>query len=353
MSALDDLANSLLAAIGDNHDLQEVKRWIDTGSPELNRIISGKYDGGLPVGRLVEVYGPSSAGKTAKATEWMVTVQKMGGVAIFIDWERSFNVSLAQSFGLNIERPYWIYAKPKTWEEGNTLAAKAVQLIRRSKAIPDDAPIIVVFDSIASAIPQSVRFDPKTNKERDVDSYNMNDTTALARVTSTTLKVMAQYAEDYDATFVYLNQIRTKIGVMFGDPTTTPGGGAMEYFASARLALGRTILKDTVDGEKQFVGQDIKFKAVKSKFTKPFQEATERLVFDELGVARFDHVASLLDLLINKGLIEYNKPRVTWTDGKKYFVKELTAKLNAEPDGMAQLKAFLPKKSADSEAEAV
>lgn len=341
MSALDDLTKDLLGAIGDNHDLQEVSSWIDTGLPELNRIISGRYDGGLPVGRMVEMYGPSSAGKTAKATDFMVTAQKMGGVAIFIDWERSFNVGLAQSFGLAIERPYWIYAKPKTWEEGNTIAARACQIIRRSKAIPDSAPIIVVFDSIASAIPQSVRYDAK-GLERDVSSYNMNDTTALARVSSSTLKVMAQYAEDYNATFVYLNQIRTKPGVMFGDPTTTPGGTAMEFFASARLALARVKLMETVDGEKQFVGQDINFKAVKSKFTKPFQSAKCRLNFDENGVASFDAVTSTLELLIAKGFIEYTKPRVTWTDGKKYFVKELAAKLNALPDGLEQLKVFLP-----------
>lgn len=129
----------------------------------------------------------------------------------------------------------------------------------------------------------------------------------------------------------------------YGDPRTTPGGKAMEFYASGRLALGRQKLMDTVDGEKQFVGQQISIQCVKSKFTKPFQETSLRMVFDEMGVANFDMVVSLLEFLIDKGLIEYSKPRVTWTDGKKYFVKELAKKLNEEPDGLDQLKALLPK----------
>jgi len=336
-SQIDALNDALFKTIGDNHTGQAVTQWIDTGNPELNRIISGRYDGGLPFGRMIEVFGEPSTGKTADATEWMVRAQQMGGCAIFIDWERSFDVGLAEGFGLTTERPYWIYAKPKTWEEGNTLAAKACQLIRASKAIPDDAPILVVYDSIAAAMPKSVN-------EKGIDEYTMNDTTALARVTSTTLKAMAQYAEDFNATFVYLNQMRLKPGVMFGDPRTTPGGKAMEFYASARLALGRQKIMDKGEtGDKEFVGQNISVQCVKTKFTRPFQECNLRMMYNELDVAYFDHVASTLDLLIKRGWVEYNKPRVTWTDGKKYFVKDLVAKLNAEPNGMEQLKALLPK----------
>ncbi|EXG73036.1 recombinase [Acinetobacter baumannii] len=489
---IDALNDALFKAIGDNHAEQAVTRWIDTGNPELNRIISGSYEGGLPFGRMVEVFGESSTGKTADATEWMVRAQKMGGCAIFIDWERSFDVRLAEGFGLNTQRPYWIYAKPATWEEGNTLAAKACQLIRASKAIPDDAPILVVFDSIAAAL-------PKSQAGKEIDEYTMNDTTALARVTSSTLKTMSHRAEEFSATFVYLNQMRLKPGVMFGDPrclrgdvqipfvdgttatikeivknkinkevwsynettgeiepkfivdwhdngsiadtdkrwihiraTTpetkngvsavtatndhkiltrecgwinaedvkvgyhlvthkhktayavvtevreggkkldtrmyditiegnhnflagnkdngfivhncTPGGKAMEFYASARLALGRQKIMDKDEvGEKEFVGQNITVQCVKTKFTRPFQECNLRMMYNEFDVAYFDHIAAMLDHLIKRGWIEYNNPRVTWTDGKKYFVKELVAKLNAEPNGMEQLKAFLPK----------
>lgn len=347
------LTDSLLKGIGDNDDQQTVTSWINTGNPELNRIISGQYEGGLPVGRLMETFGESSTGKTAIATQCMVNAQKMGGVAIFIDWERSFDVNLAEGFGLNTQRPYWIYIKPKTWEDGNATAARACQLIRASKAIPDDAPILIVGDSIASAVPRSVLYDAN-GKLREVDSYTMNDTTALARVTSTTLKMMAGYAEEYNATFWYLNQMRLKPGVTFGDPRTTPGGKAMEFYASVRLALGRQKIMDKgSDGDKEFVGQNITVQTVKNKLTRPFQECDLRLMYDEVGCANFDHVASTLDLLVRKGWVTYSKPYVTWTDGKKYYIKALVKHLNEQPDGLDQLKALLPsEKKIEEEAKA-
>lgn len=336
MGSVTELADALMKGIGDNAGAQAVTQFIDTGFPPLNKILSGSYDGGLPYGRMVEMFGESSTGKTALATAWMVEAQRMGGVAGFMDWERSFNVDLAKSFGLNDERPFWIYGKPKTWEEGNMIAARACKIIRESKVIPADAPILFVFDSIAAALPKSVA-------DKELDELSMNDTTALARVTSTTLKSMAHFCEEYNATFLYLNQMRLKPGVVYGDPRTTPGGKAMEFYASGRLALGRQKVMDTVDGEKQFVGQQISIQCVKSKFTKPFQETSLRMSFDEAGVATFDMVVSLLDYLVNKKLIEYAKPRVTWTDGKKYFVKELAKKLVEDPTGYDQLKALLPK----------
>ena len=181
MTTAEELMAALDKAIGPNAKQQSVTNFIDTGYPPLNKIMSGRYDGGLPYGRIVECYGVSSAGKTALATQWMVQAQKLGGIAIFIDWERSFDVELAKSFGLNDERPYWIYSRPETWESGNIVAAKACSLIRDSKLIDPEAPILVVFDSVASAVPQSVA-------DKEIDEYTMNDTTALARVASTTLK---------------------------------------------------------------------------------------------------------------------------------------------------------------------
>lgn len=330
-----DLISALDKELGPNADGQQVTNFIDTGFPPLNKIMSGRYDGGLPFGRMVEMFGESSTGKTALATQWMVNAQKMGGVAGFIDWERSFDVSLAEGFGLKAERPYWLYSKPKTWEEGNVTAAKACKIIRESKVIKPDAPILFVFDSIASAL-------PKSQAEKEIDEYTMNDTTALARVTSTTLKAMAQHCEEFNATFLYLNQMRLKPGVVYGDPRTTPGGKAMEFYATARLALGRQKIMEQVDGDKTFVGQNISIQCVKSKMTKPFQETSIRMSFDDLGAAQFDTIVSLLEYMIANKLITYSKPRITWTDGKQYFTKVLAEKIRAE-NGFADLVAMLPK----------
>ena len=335
MTKLSDLIDKLDKELGENAGNQQVTQFIDTGFPPLNKIMSGRYDGGLPFGRMVEMFGESSTGKTALATQWMVKAQQMGGVAGFIDWERSFDVSLAEGFGLNATRPHWLYAKPKTWEEGNVFAAKACKLIRESGAIADDAPILFVFDSIAASLPQS-------QAEKEIDEYTMNDTTALARVTSTTLKAMAQHCENFNATFLYLNQMRLKPGVVYGDPRTTPGGKAMEYYSTARLALGRQKIMEQQEGEKTFVGQNISIQCVKSKMTKPFQETSLRLTFDDAGVAQFDTVVSLLEYLIANKLIAYSKPRVTWTDGKQYFVKALAEKIRTE-GSWNELVGMLPK----------
>lgn len=333
MSAIDDLCSALDKAIGKNDAVQSVKNFIDTGYPPLNKVISGRYDGGLPYGRIVEAYGPSSSGKTALATQWMVQAQKLGGVAIFIDWERSFDVELAKGFGLNDQRPYWIYAKPKTWEQGNIVAAQACQLIRKSGAIPAEAPILVVFDSVASAIPQSM-------SEKEIDEYTMNDTTALARVASTTLKSMAQHAETFNATFLYLNQIRTKPGVVYGDSTTTTGGSAMEFYATVRMSLSRKKIVENKDGGKTFVGQTIGVKCTKSKLTKPFQECSLDMVYDDNGVARFDAVGSTLGHLIDLGKVKTSGPRVVWTDEKNYWRKDLINKINSD-GGLAILLPML------------
>lgn len=262
---------------------------------------------------------------TALATQWMINAQKMGGVAIFVDWEKSFDVDMAVSMGLNVERPYWIYCRPRTWEEGNMTATKACQLIRKSKVISDDAPIIAVFDSIAAAI-------PKSSDGKEIDELTMNDTSALSRVTSTTLKTQAQYAGDFNATFLYLNQTREKIGVMFGDKVGTPGGKAMEFYSTARLRLSRSKVVKTVGKEKEMVGQDITINCIKSKLTAPFKKCTLRLSFDEdTGMASFNTCLSLVEYLIDKGTIEKEGTRYVW-EGGKFFKDQLAEKITASGD---------------------
>lgn len=325
----EDLAKMLDAAIGENDGNSCVTQFINTGFAPLNEALSGDPYGGLPFGRMVEMFGESSSGKTALATKWMVQAQQMGGVAGFIDWERSFDVGLAEGFGLNSNRPYWLYHKAETWESGNTWAGKACKAIRDSKAIPDSAPILFVFDSIASAIPMSMLYDAKGNR-REIDSLTMNDTTALSRVTSTTLKMMAQYCEEFNATFLYLNQVRLKVGVVFGDPRTTPGGKAMEFYATNRLSLGREKIMLQSKGGKEFVGQNIKIEVTKSKLTKPFKKTELRMSFDEDGVARFDTDYSLVDLMVEKKLLDVPaNGYVTW-DGKRLSKRAMADLIGTE-----------------------
>jgi protein RecA len=318
-----DLAEEFDKKLGGNDESATVTDFIDTGYIPLNLAISGRVDGGLPQGRLVEVYGPSSAGKTALATFWMAFAQKMGGAAGFRDWERSFNQEVAANgFGLDLTPPYWSYRKPRTWEEGNMQALAYAQWIRERGVIHERAPIAIVMDSIASAVPAS-------SAGKAMDELTMNDTTALARVTSTTLKSMAIAAEDYNATFIYLNQIRTRPGVVYGDPTTTPGGGAMEYYSTVRMSLARDKVTKVVAGTKEFVGQDIKIKCQKSKLTKPFEECKIRLSFTDDGIAYFNPELSTIQALVDMGKLPEPSKGFTEWDGKRIGMNALADQIRA------------------------
>ena len=317
MGKLEDLAKALDGAIGENSAEQQVRNFVDFGYAPLNRIISGDYNGGAPVGRLMEMYGPSSSGKTALATMLMIGAQKQGGIVGFMDMERSFDLGLAQNMGLDTTPGRWIYKRPRTWEEANMLMSKAAETIRKSGVIADDAPIYFVLDSIAASVPKSV-------VDKGIDELSMNDTTALSRVTSTTLKSVATFADDFGFGVLYLNQIRTKPGVMYGDPTTTPGGAAMEFYSTARLALSRTKL---FDKEKNFIGQEIGIRCVKSKLTRPMGEIKLRMMFAPDGTGYFDTTFSLVDTLIELGKLEWAQPRLTW-EGKKYYKSEFVEFVN-------------------------
>lgn len=319
-----DLMKEFEKQLGGNDESATVTHFIDTGFVPLNKILSGRNDGGLPQGRLIETYGPSSAGKTALATLWMSQSQRMGGVAGFRDWERSFSQLVAsEGFGLDLTLPYWSYKKPRTWEEGNMQALAYARWVREKGVIHEQAPILIVLDSIASAVPQS-------SAGKNMDELTMNDTTALARVTSTTLKSMALAAEDFNATFLYLNQIRTKPGVVYGDPTTTPGGGAMEFYSTNRMALSREKVMQTVDGSKEFTGQNIKIKCVKSKLCKPFEECTIRLTFNDAGIAMFDRELSTIEALIAENkLVKPSNGYVEW-ESKRYAIRQMAQKVRDE-----------------------
>jgi recombination protein RecA len=321
------LAKALLDAIGPNDEGQEVKHWLDTGYPLLNKIVSGDYDKGIPCGRIIEMFGPPSSGKTLIATQLMIAAQKAGGFAGFCDHEYTYQMPFAKRLGLSDDGSNWIYRRPRTWEESNTIALKAGQIIRKNKLVPDDAPILWVFDSVAAMIPKSMLMD-KDGKDRGIDELNMNDTTALSRVSSSTLKVINQMTAELNMTVLYLNQVRTKIGVVYGDPTTTPGGAAFEFYASVRLALGKKLVKDKTSGD--VVGQVTGITTKKNKVIRPFQEVDLRLTFDDDGMAHFDFTSGMLDFLVENKKLEMSGAYINWIDGKKYYKKALAEKIEAE-----------------------
>lgn len=342
------LALALAGIIGENAQQVGIQNWLDTGIPELNKALSGSYDSGIPGGRLIEIFGPASSGKTFIATQIMIAAQKAGGIAGFSDHERSFEPNLAQSLGLEIDPNVgnFIYKRPQTFEESMQIAVTFCEQVRKQKLIADDAPLVWVFDSIASMIPHSKLYDDK-GKRREAGDYNMRDKLALASATSQTYPILAQFAEDYNMTVLLLNQIRTKPGVMFGDPTTTPGGQAAEFYASIRVSLGRKMLTNGKTGdEKETIGQEITANLIKNKISRPFQKAKWRVLFKEGGGAMVDVVGSTVDFLLRKGFIVRDGKRIEW-EGKKYFEGQLVDHLRTDPKAFEKLMALVPDTGAD------
>lgn len=303
--------------------------YMDTGLPPFNKAMSGYYDRGLPNGKMIEIYGESSSGKTLVATKLMASAQQCGGAGIFIDFERSFDGRFAGRQGLNTAERF-AYHKPRSWEEGNMAIIKAAKYIRDNKLIPADAPIVAVLDSIAAAPAASTI-------AKDIDDLNMNDTTALARVTSTTFKAIKQYADDLNITLVYLNQVRDSMD-MYGPKTKTPGGRAVVFFADARFEVKRKLDSDKKSGETH--GQFITIRNIKNKFSRPFQSFTVPAIFKDDGSIEFDAVTATVDDAIARGLIEQTGSRVIWA-GKSLYRSQVVDAIKADPNGLKKLTDWL------------
>lgn len=326
----DKLADILESAIGKSDNPAQVNLWLDTGLPELNAAASGMYEGGFPIGRIVEISGEASSGKTAISTRLMTEAQKAGGIAAFHDHERTFSEKIAEKNGLSLRRGKWIYKKPETFEDSFEMFAKAVRVIRGSKLIPDEAPICYVFDSFAAMIPAS-------QSGKDFNKLNMNDTTALARVASQVMKQVAVIAEDTNTLVVILNQMREKPGVMFGNPSDTAGGKALKFYSSIRIALSSSKIKK---GD-EIIGNHIKALFTKNKVTRPFARAEYDFLFREDGTGDIDNIGSTLDFMARKGLIEKSGAYCLW-EGKKLYMHALKKQIEKE-GGMPLLEGILRK----------
>lgn len=339
-----DLAAAVLGAIGDNDVHQEPKIWISTGFSPLNKAISGHYDRGFPSGRLVEMFGPPSSGKTAIATMAMISAQKMGGIACFWDHERSFDVRLAEKMGLDTTPGKWVFKTPRTFEESLNMGMRLAEVVRKKGVIPDTAPILNVYDSLASMVPHEkfAAMQLALEKGENSEAINMRLKLALATATSQSFPALQVWCEQHEMTTLFLNQARTKPGVMYGDPTTTPGGNAPEYYASVRIKLGRSMIVSS--DKKSKLGQRIGAECVKNKVSRPFMKAEWDFLFQEDGTGKFDVTGSTIDHLNEIGALEKAGNYIVW-DGKKFYRNQLVELIDAE-DRYAELDKLLPRPSA-------
>ena len=246
---------------------------IPTGSLELDFALGV---GGVPRGRVIEIFGPESSGKTTLALHIIAEAQKRGGAAAFVDAEHALDASYSKTLGVNIDD--LLISQPDTGEQ----ALEITEVLVRSGAVD-----VVVIDSVAALVPRA-----------EIDGEMGDSLPGLqARLMSQALRKLTAAISKSKTCVVFINQMREKIGIMFGNPETTTGGRALKFYASVRLDIRRiSTLKDGED----IIGSRVKVKVVKNKVAPPFKEAEFDLIYGE-GISR---LGSLVDLGVTQKVVE-------------------------------------------------
>jgi len=246
---------------------------IPTGSISVDQALGV---GGVPRGRIIEIYGPEASGKTTLCLSIIAQAQKMGGQAAFIDAEHAFDASYAKIIGVNLDE--LLISQPDTGEQALSIA----EMLVKSNAID-----VIVIDSVAALT-------PKNEIEGDMGDSHIG---LQARLMSHALRKLTGIISKSKTCVIFINQIRMKIGVMFGNPETTPGGNALKFYSSVRIDVRRIA---TLKKEEEVIGSRIKASIVKNKVAPPFRKTEFDIMFNE-GISRS---GSLLDLGETSGVIK-------------------------------------------------
>lgn len=321
---------SALAQIQKQFGKDAIMKMGDGATQNIEAISSGSLGldialgiGGYPKGRIVEIYGPESSGKTTLALHAVAESQKKGGVAAYIDVENALDPSYARKLGVDVAN--LIISQPESGEQALEIA---------DTLIKSGAVDIVVVDSVAALV-------TKSELEGNMGDSHVGTT---ARLMSQSLKKLAGSVSRSNTLMIFINQIRMKIGVMFGNPETTSGGNALKFYASVRLDIRRT---GAIKDKEEVVGNETRVKVVKNKVAPPFRVVDFKIMYGE-GISR---ISEILDMGVKYDIIEksgsfysYNSERIgqgeanarQWLKDHPDTQKELLDKIMAKSAGIAE-----------------
>jgi len=309
----------------------------DTNSRDIQTVSTGSLTldialgcGGLPRGRVIEIYGPESSGKTTMTLSTIAQMQKAGGTAAFIDAEHALDVGYAEKIGVNVDD--LLVSQPDTGEQ----ALEIVDMLVRSNAVD-----IVVVDSVAALT-------PKAEIEGDMGDSHMG---LQARLMSQALRKLTANIKRSNTMVIFINQIRMKIGVMFGSPETTTGGNALKFYSSVRLDIRRI---GAIKKGDEIIGNDTRVKVVKNKVAPPFKQAEFEILYGE-GVS---FLGELVDLGVKYGFVNkagswysYGNDKIgQGKENVRNFLKE-NPQLAIELEASIRNEVFGDKTEAEAEAE--
>lgn len=295
---------------------------IPTGSIALDMALG---IGGVPRGRIVEIYGQESSGKTTLAYHIVAEAQKAGGTAAFVDAEHAVDAAYAKSLGVDIDS--LLVSQPDTGEE----ALEIVDALVRSGAVD-----VVVLDSVAALV-------PKAEIEGDMGDSHMG---IQARLMSQAMRKIGGSVSKSNSTAIFINQIREKIGVMFGNPETTPGGRALKFWSSVRLEVRKI---DTVKIGSEIIGTRVRVKVQKNKVAPPFRQAEFDIMFSK-GISKS---GGILDLATEMGLVTKSGTWFTYIDQRLGQGRENAKQyLEDHPEILEALETLIRNGGAEAETEA-